>query len=425
MGLIRQHTNLYPPVVRWAKNEKLIDLADTAVIFYDFDILDNRLAYLRSVFPEGTLHAVAIKSNPLKSVLQYIGQQGFGLEAASLEETILANRAGLPADRIVFDSPAKTKAEIAYCATHFNGLHFNANSLEELDRLPTVHHLKVGLRINPLVDPGSPDVYNVSTAISKFGVPIHQWDDIIQALVRYPFIEGLHLHIGSEMSRLDSHAQAVKKVLELAKAVTAKRKANGITQTIDWIDIGGGFPAQYANGPQRDLTDYLHFLQKHNAELFTDYRIITEFGRFVQAHTAWLVSDVEYVLQSGASLPDVPIIHCGADLLLREIYQPKGPVHQIAVLDPLGNLKHEDTWPVHLAGPLCFAGDYLARDIELPRMCPGDQVVVADIGANSFGMWSRHCSRLFPKVIGYSQQRGEIRVIKDRERIEDMLRFWG
>jgi len=424
MELIRQQTSDYTRVFQWAHHSGLLHSVDSAVLFYDFDILDNRLEYLREHFPPNTLHAIAIKSNPLGAVLTHIGQRGFGLESASWEETILADRAKVPARRIVFDSPVKTQREIDWCATHLPDIHLNANSLAELDRLPAKSDLRVGLRINPLVDPGSPDEYNVSTSVSKFGVPISHWPDIVDAAVRFPFIQGLHLHIGSEMSRLDAHASAVRKVLDLAKAITDARAKENVEAPISFIDIGGGFPARYTEGPQPDLSEYLTFLRKQAPPLFTDYRIITEFGRFVQAHTAWLVSDVEYVLQPGPEQPDIRIIHCGADLLLREIYQPNGPAHQLAVLDASGQLKTAATWPVHLAGPLCFAGDYLTRGTPLPRMTPGDKVVVADIGANSFSMWSRHCSRVFPKVIGYSQREGWIRVIKAREDVEDVVRFW-
>jgi len=425
MELIRQQTSDYERVYQWASQKGLMQASDTAVVFYDFDILDNRLDYLRQHFPENTLHAVAIKSNPLGAVLAHIGERGFGLESASWEETVLAQRAGVSSERIVFDSPVKTQWEIDWCIANLPDLHLNANSLTELDRLPAKSDLRVGLRINPLVDPGSPDEYNVSTAVSKFGVPITHWADIVEAAVRYPFIQGLHLHIGSEMSRLDAHAGAVRKVLDLAKAIMEARAKENIDAPISFIDVGGGFPARYAEGAQPDLSEYLAFLRKQAPELFTDYKIITEFGRFVQAHTAWMVSDVEYVLQPGPEQPDVPIIHCGADLLLREIYQPSGPEHQLAVLDTAGQLKSANTWPVHLAGPLCFAGDYLARGTALPRMETGDKVVVADIGANSFSMWSRHCSRVFPKVIGYSSEQDWIRTIKERERVEDVVRFWG
>ena len=55
----------------------------------------------------------------------------------------------------------------------------------------------------------------------------------------------------------------------------------------------------------------------------------------------------------------------------------------------------------------------------------GDKVVVADIGANTFALWSRPCSRSFPKVIGYSQARSQIEVIKRRENARTATLLWG
>lgn len=425
MELVRTAPEVYGPIWRWARQQNLLGPDDTSVIFFDFDVLDNRLDYLANQFPAHSLHAVAIKSNPLYEVLRHIGQRGFGLEAASIEETILAQRAGLPAERIVFDSPVKTAREIQWCEQQLPGLHLNVNTLSELDRLSPKTDLRVGMRINPQVDPGSPAVYNVSTDISKFGIPISRWADIVAAAVRYPFVQGLHLHIGSEMSRLDVHAQAVGRILELAEAIRQARSAAGIDRPISFIDIGGGFPARYTRGDQPDLKEYLHFLRQHAPTLFTDYRIITEFGRFVQAHTAWFLSDVEYVLRGNAQQPDVPIIHGGADLFLREVYQQGSPQHEMTVLDAAGRPKEQPLQMAHVAGPLCFAGDYLARNKRLPRMEAGDKIAIADVGANSFSMWSRHCSRVFPKVIGYSQRLGNIHILKERESMASVLNFWG
>ena len=68
----------------------------------------SRIAQLQSAFPKGTLHALAIKANPLVEVLREAVNAGAGLEAASIEEVHLALAADCPPERIVFDSPAKT-----------------------------------------------------------------------------------------------------------------------------------------------------------------------------------------------------------------------------------------------------------------------------------------------------------------------------
>jgi diaminopimelate decarboxylase len=57
-----------------------------------------------------------------------------GLEAASMEEVLLAINAGTEASRIVFDSPAKNRQEILHLRDHCRG----SSSPKELPA-PTRH----------------------------------------------------------------------------------------------------------------------------------------------------------------------------------------------------------------------------------------------------------------------------------------------
>ena len=136
-----------------SRAQGLIDEADTSVIFIDMDITEDRVSRLKAAFPKSTLHAVAIKSNPLASVLKFLVQLDTGLEAASLSEVRMAVDAGASLDRIVFDSPAKTRQEIEYLRKNYPGVRINADSLDELKRYPTRDSkLRLGLRVNPNVN---------------------------------------------------------------------------------------------------------------------------------------------------------------------------------------------------------------------------------------------------------------------------------
>ena len=46
-----------------------------------------------------------------------------------------------------------------------------------------------------------------------------------------------------------------------------------------------------------------------------------------------------------------------------------------------------------IVGPLCFAGDVLYESIDLPILEEGDEILIFNTGANTYSMWSRHCSR--------------------------------
>jgi diaminopimelate decarboxylase len=84
----------------------------SSAIIHHLGLMRSRIAALCAAFPETALHTIAIKANPVVGILREVVQAGAGLEAASIEEVHLALAAGCTADRVIFDSPAKTHAEI-------------------------------------------------------------------------------------------------------------------------------------------------------------------------------------------------------------------------------------------------------------------------------------------------------------------------
>jgi diaminopimelate decarboxylase len=81
---------------------------------------------------------------------------------------------------------------------------------------------------------------------------------------------------------------------------------------------------------------------------------------------------------------------------------------------------------VSLAGPLCFAGDVVAREISLPAVDVGDWIVIRDVGAYTLSMWSRHCSRGIPPVLGFDPHQAEpMRVLRRGETPDDIVSFWS
>ncbi|HAP71695.1 MAG TPA: hypothetical protein DCQ41_04440 [Cryomorphaceae bacterium] len=134
---------------------------DTAVIGVNLRALTSRLRHLEDAFPEGVQHSIAIKTNPHPKMLEFLVSQGFGLEAASIEEVRMALAAGCSPAQIIFDSPVKTRNEIREISS-FPGILANVNSLEELDRFDADFQGILGIRINPQVHTGAPDLYDVS-----------------------------------------------------------------------------------------------------------------------------------------------------------------------------------------------------------------------------------------------------------------------
>ncbi len=409
-----------------ALRRELLDASRPWAVFFDRERLNRRFERLQAAFPEGSLHAVAIKANPLGAVLRELVDAGAGLEAASFGEVKLAMAAGLEGPNIVFDSPAKTAREIE--ASLNADLYLNADNFAELARIadcepgPTA---RVGLRVNPLVGAGSIDVTSVSRADSKFGVPLSgKEDELVEAFRRHPWLRGLHVHTGSQGYGVDLLVEGARRCVDLALRIERELGAG----RIDTVDIGGGLPVAYRpDDVAPTVEDYADALRAQVPELFNDrWRLITEFGRWLHGPCAFAASRVEYVKESAAG--PIAVVHFGADLMLRPAYRPDDWYHHISVHDARGaTLETEDAEQLTVAGPLCFAGDVIARRRPLPRPAPGDILVAHDVGAYTFSMWSRYCSRSFPRIYGYdsSGPDTEFQVLHPGEDADELVDFWS
>ncbi len=410
--------------------DKLSGLKDTSVVFYDLTFLKKRIEDLINLFPPNTLHAIAIKSNPLTSILKYIGKLNTGLEAASLPELYLALKTGISPDKIVFDSPVKTFEEIEFALSR--GIHINADSLYELKRISTTlkktnSKSSIGVRINPQVGTGTISATSVAGEYSKFGVPIKEYrSELLGAFLNYDWLTGVHLHIGSQGIDVELLEKGIGIVYDFVKEANEKLNKSGTSKRINIFDIGGGLPVSYQSGKKIiGMNKYKTILHSKYPEIFSGkFRLITEFGRYIFANTGWAASRVEYV--KGSKEINTLMIHLGADMFLRKAYNPEVWHHEISVLDKNGNLKKDTVKKTYnIAGPLCFAGDFVAKKVELPEVNEGDFIIIHDTGAYTYGMWSRYNSRQMPKVLGYYNDGENFKLLKERETEADLFEFWS
>ena len=85
----------------------------SAVDVFDLDYFESRIADLKLAFPEDFCHhALALKANPIRGVVQFAIDKGLGAEAASICETLHALSLGLEPAKVIYDSPCKTKVNV-------------------------------------------------------------------------------------------------------------------------------------------------------------------------------------------------------------------------------------------------------------------------------------------------------------------------
>ena len=244
-----------------------------------------------------------------------------------------------------------------------------------------------------------------------------------EAFTTYPWLTGVHLHVGSQGCSVGMLTEGVGILYDFVLEMNEKRRRTGLPP-ISVFDTGGGLPVAYHPGSCPASMEVYAAAISERAPLLFDpdhFRLITEFGRWIYTNPGWTVSRVEYVKQDPGI--KTAMLHTGADLFLRECLNPKDWSHEYSVFDKSGNPKTGlDDLPYNLAGPLCFSGDIIARHVSLPKVDEGDFLVIHDTGGYTFSMWSRYNSRQTPRIAGYRGDQFEI--IRERETLDELHAFW-
>ncbi|MFG2307806.1 diaminopimelate decarboxylase [Streptomyces sp. NPDC048566] len=400
--------------VRAAVEQGLITPEQPVVALLDAAGIRESAAALRAAFDAVTvpgtpvLHAFAVKAAPLVPVLRLLAEEGVGAEVASPGELALARAAGLPPDRTVLDSPAKTAAELREALAL--GIAVNADNPQELDRIDALVRSAptgspIGLRVNPQVGGGSIGALSTATATSKFGVALRddgarEW--IVRTYADRPWLTRLHAHSGSQGVPLSLMARGVAETYALAEEIN--RHAG--RRQVDTIDIGGGLPVNFdSDATAPTYAQYARLLAEAVPGLFDGrYGLVTEFGRSLLAKHGTVLARVEYAKRAGGRA--IAVTHAGVQVAARTVYAPGAWPLRIAAYDAKGRPKTGPDVVQDIAGPACFAGDLLAEGRALPLLAQGDLAAALDTGAYYFAHHYAYNSLTRPGVYGYAPAGG-------------------
>ncbi|GAA4988938.1 diaminopimelate decarboxylase [Kitasatospora paranensis] len=420
-------------VLRAAVRARLLDPEDALLAaFVDLDAVAANVAALHRAFPDGVdvLHTFAAKANCLVPVLERLRGHGMGCEVASPGELAQALAAGFAPDRIVLDSPAKTRRELRHALDL--GVAVNADNLQELSRIDALlddrgSRSRIGVRLNPQVGSGSIGATSTATATSKFGIPLADPGNaelLLRAYRDRPWLTWVHVHVGSQGCTLDLMAEGVARAVAFAEQVDS---AAGRRQVVG-IDIGGGLPVDFTGDTADPGFDaYVDRLRARAPVLFDGgYRVITEFGRALLAKSGFTAAFVEYTKTSGGRR--IAVTHAGAQVAARTVFMPDAWPLRISAHGPTGAAKEGEPTVQDVAGPCCFSGDLVARARPLPLLEPGDIVALLDTGAyyatTPFGYNSLPEPAVHGVTVGAD---GTVRfeVLRPAQTVEDLLARTG
>ena len=191
-------------------------------------------------------------------------------------------------------------------------------------------------------------------------------------------LQGLSMHLGSQIFNLKPLFQAIKHLKELYEKLKNEKYC------LKTLDIGGGLAINYQKpGFEEEKTRVKQFGQGLK-RLLKDFdgTVITEPGRLLTARSGILCAKVEYVKKSPKK--QFVILNSGMNHFLRPALY--GAQHRILPLKKSKDPKQ--TYDV--VGPICETGDSLAKNYPLPPVKSGDWLAIADTGAYSFVMSNQY-----------------------------------
>jgi len=399
--------------------DALAEQHGTPLYVYSASQIRHRLSLFQQAFAgRAATICYAVKANSALAILRMLAELGAGFDIVSggeLERVRRANKAALK--RVVFSGVGKQVWEID-AALMAGILMFNVESEAELVLLASRAELlgiraRFALRVNPDVFADTHPYISTGLREHKFGIDIGLARTIYRKAARLKWLDaaGVSVHIGSQIRAVEPFAAALARVAGL---VGDLRKDG---HDIRYVDAGGGLGIDYSDSPAepkfdpaRKVKDYAAALGKVSGLL--DTHLLLEPGRFLVAQAGALLTRVLVVKQNGAKtfvIADAAM----NDLIRPALYQAH---HEIL---PVAQPRSAGTDLVDVVGPVCESGDFFARDRALPKVKPGDLVVLLDAGAYGMSQTSNYNTR--PRAAEVLVDGAVAKLIRRRETFKDLF----
>jgi diaminopimelate decarboxylase len=350
----------------------------------------------------------AVKANSNLAILSLFARMGAGFDIVSGGELRRVLAAGGDAGKVVFSGVGKSAAEMRF-ALEAGILCFNVESEAELVRLNEVagaagHKAPVSLRVNPDVDPKTHPYISTGLKQSKFGVAYAEALALYRKAAALPHlrITGLDCHIGSQLTETGPFTAAAEKVLALADALGRE----GIT--LHHLDLGGGLGICYKDETPPSIAAYtlaLKQVTQGRAE-----KLLVEPGRSLVGNAGALLTRVEY-LKPGEEKHFAIIDAAMNDLMRPALYDAYHAIREV-------EKRNCESRRYEVVGPVCESGDFLGHDREL-AIGQGDLLAILSAGAYGMTMSSNYNTR--PRAAEVMVQGGAVKLIRERETVEQLF----
>ena len=350
----------------------------------------------------------AVKSNTNVNLIREIKKFGLGADVVSLGELMIAIKAGIKPNKIVFSGVGKTSSELNF-AINKKILLINAESLSEImeiNRLAKLRNKKVrvGVRLNPNTDAKTLNQISTGKKENKFGVNKDTFHKIVDFCKNSKNIDlkCLSVHIGSQI--LDHKPYG--KMLEAVSHILDKTN-----HQFEFIDLGGGMGINYSNKDKtlnykKYNTAINNFLKKHKV------KIIFEPGRSIIGNTGMLISKVIYIKDSDRKKFII------LDAAMNDLMRPAlyGAFHRTLPVIKSNKISNK---PYEFVGPICESTDKFITLKKFQKLEEKDLIAICDVGAYGMSLSSNY--NLRPKPIELLIKGSKINVIRKRQKHTEII----
>ncbi len=340
---------------------------------------------------EGVKFLYSVKNNPYINVVKTVFAQGFGADAASLNEVLLSEKLGLKEKEIYYSAPGKTENDIKGA---LGKAVITADSLNEIELINSAADEKgiiaqIGVRINP--DFG---FFGGKGTPSKFGIDEEQLFDNADKIKSFKNIKitGIHVHLHSQ----ELNTELIKKYHNNMFGLV-ERVCNKLDVSLDFVNLGSGIGIPYAKYDKeadvKALGENIRKLCSIFKEKHENTQIFVETGRYAVGKSGYYACKVvdkkiscgkTFIILSSTLNGFIrpAIAHIIEKYAVDEFPAESEPFYTCKNAFGYIVLNNSDkTEKVTLCGSLCTSTDIIEEDIELKEMNIGDMLVMTNAGS--------------------------------------------
>jgi diaminopimelate decarboxylase len=390
----------------------------TPVYVYSAKTMVEHVRKLKAAFASvRPLICFSVKANGTLAILTLLVKEGAGLDIVSGGELYKALRAGCPPERIVFAGAGKQREEIREALAHRIGF-FNVESEPELEAIDAEarrarRRARVALRLNPDVEAHTHRYITTGVAQTKFGMDARAILRLFARRRAFPRVDivGLHMHIGSQITRSGPFVEAVRRAGDVI------RQGRRLGASVDWLNLGGGLGIIYKDERPQRPSEFAGAVLPLVKPL--GVRLILGPGRFIVGNAGCLLTRVIHVKRGGGKR--FAIVDAGMNDLIRPALY--GAYHEVVpILVPRRTTDdgRRMTAVYDVVGPICESADVFAHDRRLGSLRSGELLAVLGTGAYGSTMASNYNGRLRAAEVLVKGARWA--VIRRRETRSDLIR---